>query len=102
MRRNVGLAPNEIGLGTNENNIKLLIDKLQIKRELDIKFLTRQEMYCYPSNDSCEMYSQRLNNMFIKNMYVHLRKYGEVRLIMCLLTSLSFWTLYHSWPIKSC
>ena len=46
MRRNVGLAPNEIGLGTNENNIKLLIDKLQIKRELDIKFLTRQHRKC--------------------------------------------------------
>jgi hypothetical protein len=28
---------NEIGLGTNENNIKLLIDELQIERELDIK-----------------------------------------------------------------
>ena len=34
---------NEIGLGTHENNINLLIDELQIKRELlDIKFLIRQ------------------------------------------------------------
>jgi hypothetical protein len=43
---------NEIGLGTNENNIKLLIDELQIKRELDIKFLTRQHRKCIVTLES--------------------------------------------------
>ena len=52
MRRNVGLALNEIGLGTNENNIKLLIDKLQIKRELDIKFPIRQHRKCIVTLES--------------------------------------------------
>jgi hypothetical protein len=52
---------NEIGLGTNENNINLLIDELQIKRELDIKFLTSQSLanVLLPRIDSCEMYSQQ-------------------------------------------